>query len=560
MTTFSATEVVDRLGSLANRILRAASERLAAGAKVDEYQVLTRRIAGMTTHLEAGKSLAAFGQRAEDSSKPDLSALVEMALLDIAYHIERDVRACAGELELDLLDVPTIPPPGSARYQELGKAILAAGADYNRPILNGRNIDDDAMALRESTRRFARSVVAPRAEEIHRNDLLVPESFIKSMAELGYFGMSVPEEYGGAGMTNLMMVVATEELSSASLATAGSLITRPEILTKALLHGGTDEQKRLWLPRIASGEIMVAISVTEPNVGSDVASVSCRADATEGGYLINGAKAWCTFAGRADVIALLARTNPDPASGHKGLSLFIVEKDRFDGHQFEMVQDRGGRLVAKADATLGYRGMHSFTMQFDDYFVPAQNVVGGDAGLGKGFYLQMGGFAAGRLQTGGRAVGLAQASLAAGIAYANERPQFGKPIAEFQNTQYEIVTEEDVKAVFDLDVDGVMIGRGAIGNPWIFKQAKHYLTTGEKLDEPTFDERLDLCVEHLRAHVAFRGESRGVTSFRKFYTHYVKGMHGSKELRVRIMELFEVEPVVELLDAYRSGLLSPIPA
>jgi (2S)-methylsuccinyl-CoA dehydrogenase len=255
-----------------------------------------------------------------------------MALLDIAYHIERDLRACAGELEVDLIDVPTVPPPLSRRYEELGAAILAAGADYNRPILNARGPDPDAMALRESTRRFARTVVAPRAEEIHRHDLLVPEEFITEMAKLGYFGMSVPESYGGVGMTNLMMVVATEELSTASLATAGSLITRPEILTKALLNGGTDDQKQFWLPKIASGEVMVAISVTEPNIGSDVASITCRADAADDGFLINGAKAWCTFAGRADILALLARTDPDAARGHKGLSLFIVEKDRFDGH------------------------------------------------------------------------------------------------------------------------------------------------------------------------------------------------------------------------------------
>lgn len=438
MTQTSAIEFVDRLGALATRILRAASERLQGGKLVDNHQVLTRRIAGMVTHLEAGKSLAAFGRRAEDSTAPDLSTVVEMALLDIAYHIERDLRSCAGELEIDLIDVPTVPPPMSARYEELGKSILRSGTDYNRPILNAHGVDEDAMALRESTRRFARTVVAPRAEEIHRNDLLVPEEFIRGMADLGYFGMSIPEEYGGVGMSNLMMVVATEELSAASLATAGSLITRPEILTKALLNGGTDGQKREWLPRIASGDLMVAISVTEPNVGSDVASVTCRADETEGGYLINGAKAWCTFAGRADIIALLARTDPDSAKGHKGLSLFIVEKDRFGGHEFEVVQPGGGRITGKADATLGYRGMHSYTLQFDGYFVPAGRLVGGEAGLGKGFYLQMGGFAAGRLQTGGRAVGLAQASLSAAIAYANERPQFGQPIAEFQNTRYEI--------------------------------------------------------------------------------------------------------------------------
>ena len=173
------------------------------------------------------------------------------------------------------------------------------------------------------------------------------------MGELGFFGMSVPEEFGGGGMGNLAMILTTEELSRCSLAAAGSLITRPEILTKALLKGGTEAQKEKWLPPIAAGEIMVGISVTEPDTGSDVASVKCRADAGGGrgqakGYLINGAKAWCTFAGRANVLALLARTDPDLKKGARGLSLFIVEKDAFDGPQLrDEAAGTGGVLRAR---------------------------------------------------------------------------------------------------------------------------------------------------------------------------------------------------------------------
>src|SRR5436305_1885021 len=250
--------------------------------------------------------------------------------------------------------------------------------------------------------------------------------------------MSVPEEYGGQGMGNLVMIVITEELSVASLASAGSLITRPEILTKALLKGGTEAQKRKWLPPVAAGELMVGISVTEPDTGSDVASVRCRVERTADGWLISGAKAWCTFAGRADVLALLARTNPDPNAGARGLSLFIVPKDPFPGHQFEMRQPGGGVLHGKADATPGYRGMHSFTLGFENYLVPAENLIGEAAGEGKGFYLQMGGFAAGRLQTGGRASALPQAALEATATYASERRQFGRPIGDFQLTQHKL--------------------------------------------------------------------------------------------------------------------------
>jgi (2S)-methylsuccinyl-CoA dehydrogenase len=252
----------------------------------------------------------------------------------------------------------------------------------------------------------------------------------------------VPEVYGGFEMGNLAMILTTEELSRASLAAAGSLITRPEILTKALLQGGTEEQKRTWLPRIARGELMVGISVTEPDVGSDVASVKCRAERGQRdgrpGWYLTGPKSWCTFAGRADVLALLARTDPDPAAGARGLSLFIVEKDRFPGHTFEMHQPGGGLLLGKADATPGYRGMHSFTLGFERYFVPAENLVGGAAGEGRGFYLQMGGFAAGRLQTGGRACGLAQAALERSAEYVVDRVQFGRPIGDFQLTQYKL--------------------------------------------------------------------------------------------------------------------------
>jgi len=270
----------------------------------------------------------------------------------------------------------------------------------------------------------------------------VSEAFLSKMAELGYFGLSIPEQYGGVEMGNVAMCITTEELSRGSLAAAGSLITRPEILAKALLAGGTEAQKKLWLPRIAAGELMVGISVTEPDVGSDVASVKCRAErATQDGvtgFAITGPKAWCTFAGRADVLALLARTDPDLKKGARGLTLFIVPKPRSFGHEFECTQPGGGRLVGKADATPGYRGMHSFTLNFERWFVPADNAVGGEDGVGKGFFLQMGGFAAGRLQTGGRACGLAQAALEKTAEYVTDRAQFGKPLIEYQLTQYKL--------------------------------------------------------------------------------------------------------------------------
>jgi (2S)-methylsuccinyl-CoA dehydrogenase len=177
---------------------------------------------------------------------------------------------------------------------------------------------------------------------------------------------------------------------------------------------------------------MVGIMVTEPDYGSDVAGVATSATPVDGGYVVNGVKTWATFAGRADVLMLLARTDPDRSKTHRGLSLFVVEKDAVPGHSFALAQPGGGKVEGRAIDTLGYRGMHSYEVSFSDWFVPAENLVGGDAGLGKGFYLQMEGFENGRLQTAARAVGLMQAAFEAGLAYAQERRVFGKPVFDYQ--------------------------------------------------------------------------------------------------------------------------------
>jgi (2S)-methylsuccinyl-CoA dehydrogenase len=311
-----------------------------------------------------------------------------------------------------------------------------------------RHLDADFELVRETFHRFAEEQIRPRAEHIHRANTDIPEEIISGMAEMGGFGMSVPEEYGGfatGGEADYMgMVVATEELSWASLGAGGSLITRPEILTRALVHGGTDEQKRYWLPRLATAEVMGAVAVTEPDFGSDVAGVTTAAAATEGGWVINGVKTWCTFAARADVLMVLARTEPDRAKAHRGLSLFVVEKPQAEGHGFLFTQDPAeegrsgappGRMEGRAIDTLGYRGMHSYEVAFENWFVPDANLVGGTQGLGQGFYLQMQGFENGRLQTAARAIGVMQASYEAALEYAQNRVVFGAPIVDYQLTR-----------------------------------------------------------------------------------------------------------------------------
>jgi (2S)-methylsuccinyl-CoA dehydrogenase len=201
------------------------------------------------------------------------------------------------------------------------------------------------------------------------------------------------------------------------------------------MQGGTEEQKQRWLPGIASGELMVGVMVTEPDYGSDVAHLKVTATPAGDGYQLNGVKTWATFAGRASVLMLLARTDADRTSGHRGLSLFVVEKDPATGHAFAFAQPGGGKVEGRAIDTLGYRGMHSYEVAFDDWLVPAENVVGGEAGLGRGFYLQMEGFENGRLQTAARAVGLMQAAFEAGLAYAQERRVFGQSVFDYQLSQ-----------------------------------------------------------------------------------------------------------------------------
>ncbi|MDP6977853.1 MAG: acyl-CoA dehydrogenase family protein [Myxococcota bacterium] len=416
------------------------------GKTLDDHQVLTSRIAYASTEaIAAHQTIEDLEARQAEGRSDEHDERVSIAAVgELANNLYARLSAAAVDLGLDDAALDELFPSeahATARRACCQEALRAIGVRVcETKGSNDLPLDEMHEQVREQVRDFAANEVMPRAEHIHRTDDLVPEELLEGMAELGFFGLSIPEEYGGVEMGNLAMILTTEELSRASLAAAGSLITRPEILAKALLGGGTEEQKQEWLPRLASGEIMAGISVTEPDLGSDVASLKCKAERGtvngEEGWIINGPKAWCTFAGRADVLALLARTDPDVSKGQKGLSLFIVPKESSRDHEFEFTQPGGGKITGKADATPGYRGMHSYTLQLEDYFVPLDNLVGGDAQLNRGFYLQMAGFAAGRLQTAGRACGLAQACVEETAKYVVDRDQFGQPISQFQLTEY----------------------------------------------------------------------------------------------------------------------------
>lgn len=325
-------------------------------------------------------------------------------------------------------------------------SVVAALAETPGP----RHLDPEFAMVTDVFHRFAEEQVRPHVEHVHRTNSDIPESIILGLAELGGFGLSVPEEYGGfatGGESEYVgMVVATEELSWGGLGIGGSLITRHEILTRALVIGGTQPQKEYWLPRLASAETLVAVAVTEPDYGSDVAGITTSATRTEGGWLVNGNKTWCTFAARASVLMLLARTDPDRTKAHRGLSLFLVEKPISDGHGFLYVQDAksegrlddDGRLEGRPIDTLGYRGMHSYELSFKNWFVPETNLLGGEAGLGRGFYFQMAGFENGRIQTAARAVGVMQAAYEAALDYARDRKTFGEPIINYELTRIKL--------------------------------------------------------------------------------------------------------------------------
>jgi (2S)-methylsuccinyl-CoA dehydrogenase len=411
----------------AGAVVESGFKRLAGEGDIDSDQVVAYDLAHAAAAVESGRAVLEYGEKGDEEARI-ACAFIADAIHDVSTRLigrEQEWGAEQGSLESALSFARPFRSP----------EFLADLCGTQGP----RHLDDDFVMVQDTFRRFAEEKIRPVAEDIHRNNEDIPEEIIEGLSELGTFGVSIPEEFGGFAAEGegeyLSMVAATEELSRGSLGVGGSLITRPEILARALMAGGTEEQKKEWLPRMASGELMVAIAVTEPDFGSDVASLRTTATRDGDGWRINGVKTWCTFGARADVYMLLARTDPDRSAGHKGLSLFIVPKERGSGHGFELSQEQGGTMEGRAIDTIGYRGMHSYEVAFEDWQVPAESLIGGEEGLGRGFYLQMAGFENGRIQTAARAVGVMQAAYEAAYEYASERNVFGKPVIDFQLTR-----------------------------------------------------------------------------------------------------------------------------
>jgi (2S)-methylsuccinyl-CoA dehydrogenase len=423
------------------RVVDAAFGSLAAASndggrvsvdRLDQHQVLAYDLAHAASAVEGCRVMLGYAEHGEYESML-ARAFIADALADLGARLIGRTATWgidASELESALPFVESHRAP--AFLQDVASHLVREGT-------GGAHLDDEFDLVRETFHRFAADKIRPVAEHVHRTNDDIPEEIVSGLAEIGGFGLSVPEEYGGFAVGGehdyLGMVVATEELSWGSLGVGGSLITRPEILTRAIVQGGTEEQKQRWLPRIASGELMVGVMVTEPDYGSDVANLKVTATADGDSYRINGVKTWATFAGRANAIMLLARTDPDRGAGHRGLSIFVVDKEPVPGHSFAFTQDGGGAMEGRAIDTIGYRGMHSYEVSFSDWRVPAANLVGEAGGLNRGFYLQMEGFENGRLQTAARAVGLMQAAFDAGLSYAQERSVFGRPVFDYQLSQ-----------------------------------------------------------------------------------------------------------------------------
>ena len=442
----ATTQLIDTALS-ALKVLTLDGERVSP-AKLDEHQLASYELSLSWSECTAARFLTAHALQLAARSVSENTLTIQLSNLFCAEAITNTVNrlrarpADYGVTHADIISDPVAEEflskqLAAKNIAAIGQAILDGDGDLGPDLLSEHH-----TIMRDTFRRFSDDVVAPLAESIHREDLIIPDAILEPLKEMGMFGLSIPAKYGGLQEDDkedtLGMIVVTEELSRGSIGAAGSLITRPEILARALLKGGTEEQKQYWLPQLAVGDPLCAVAVTEPNYGSDVAGVRLKATATEGGWLLNGAKTWCTFGGKAGLLLVLARTNPDMTLGHRGLSMFLVEKPSSDDHHFEVSPETGGKLTGRAIATIGYRGMHSFELFFDDLYVPEENMLGGSGGEGKGFYYAMAGFSGGRIQTAARAVGVMRAAFEKSISYSKDRVVFGKSIAQYQLTQVKL--------------------------------------------------------------------------------------------------------------------------
>ena len=431
---------LDQAATAVETILAKAKARVAAivmpGGKInsrllDEEQHAAHGLAWLATYAATLRELANFAGRLEAEGKlgETEQLTIQIATGEYLNHVAGGIPMNQGEfLRLTELGLTHSETAGlhDLVLAERGNTV-AARRRLVELISDGNfgasGFDETLTEMRETMRRFVETRVAPNAHQWHLDNAYVPMEIVQELAELGVFALTLPEEHGGLGLSKESMCVVSEELSRGWIA-VGSLGTRAEIACELILCGGTREQKEKWLPKIASGEILPTAVFTEPNTGSDLGSLRTRAVRDGDVYRVTGNKTWITHPVRADVMTLLARTNPDE-TGYKGLSMFLAEKPRgSDDNPFPAKGMTGGEIEV-----LGYRGMKEYEIRFEDFEVKAENLLGGIEG--QGFKQLMQTFEAARIQTAARAVGVAQSALDIGLKYATDRSQFGKSIINF---------------------------------------------------------------------------------------------------------------------------------
>jgi (2S)-methylsuccinyl-CoA dehydrogenase len=442
--------VAEAATTLRDRSVEAVRGTVTHAGKIDadaleREQRAAHGLAWIATYAEALRQIASYAHRMEEEGRfGEMEALLaQIGAAEYAAQLCGGVVMSQNEIvrmhELGVSEkdqasflnpevralIAGTTPATRARAMELIRGAQGAAT------FGDSGLDETLSAMREEMHRFAQAEVIPHAQGWHLKDEYVPLPLIGEMAALGVFALTLPEEYGGLGLGKDAMCVVSEELSRGYIG-VGSLGTRSEIAEELILNGGTDAQKQEWLPRIASGEVLPTAVFTEPNTGSDLASLTTRAVRDGDVYRITGQKTWITHAARADLMTVLARTNPNE-KGYRGLSMFLAPKPRgTDDNPFPAEGMSGGEIEV-----LGYRGMKEYDISFDGFAVPAANLLGGVEG--QGFKQLMQTFEAARIQTAARAIGVAQCALDLGLRYGTERIQFGKPIVSFPRVADKLV-------------------------------------------------------------------------------------------------------------------------
>ncbi|MCC5972125.1 MAG: acyl-CoA/acyl-ACP dehydrogenase [Pararhodobacter sp.] len=408
-----------------------------SAALLEEHQRAAHGLAWLATYVESLRQMHGWAERLEDIGRfGEMEALIlQIGAGEYLAQIAGGIPMNQGEIlrpadlgltraDLAAFDQGPIATLISGNTCAARARLVALMRDNaGRATFGASGLDDELEMIRDQFRRFSDERVAPNAHDWHLKDELIPMAIIEELAELGVFGLTIPEEFGGLGLSKASMVVVSEELSRGYIG-VGSLGTRSEIAAELILCGGTPEQKAQWLPKLASAEILPTAVFTEPNTGSDLGSLRTRAVADGGDWQITGNKTWITHAARTHVMTLLARTDPD-TSDYRGLSMFLAEKTPGPVEDpFPTPGMSGGEIEV-----LGYRGMKEYELGFDGFQVKGENLLGGVTG--QGFKQLMQTFESARIQTAARAIGVAQNALEVGMQYAEDRKQFGKALVEF---------------------------------------------------------------------------------------------------------------------------------